>query len=325
MRLEQFQSADKKPLGEGEERKVFLDPNREERVIAETKDQEVKETPRQLKGRYYLTKIVHGLLPENIPDVYQAGEAKEENGSTQTTDRERIVLTAGHEKLRAALRDNDEKAIEEARKDLVTDMGAEMSALDMNLSEIGLGFSIDDSNVGNYMRDGQGNVRYLESFKPWQKDIVNPQELEVLFDEDELREAIERLADEKTRNECLRYLDRLLELLEEEKRSLQEQNEPERPDCRERVAAFETKLAPYLTKESLAYLNAITSVPEALADIKRKGVNLILGEILAELQAMRSETNLSQEEYERLLAQRNTLMRAYGTLRNGTIDRSEPK
>lgn len=324
MRPEKFQSAGQEPIGEGKDRRVFIDPKNEARVIAETKDDVEQETPLQLKGKYYLTKIVHNLFPENIPDIYQVGEAKEEDGSVQTTDRERITQSAEHEKLKLALHDGDEAAVKEAEGLVIRDIGKEMSTLDMKLSEIGLGFNID-STLENYTRDDKGNVHYLESFTPWQVDVVDPKELEVLFDEVALREAIEKVSDEKTKNECLRYLERLLELLEEERQQLQEQKEPERPDCRERVEKFEAEYAPYFSKETLAHLNAITSVSEALADIKRKSVKVVLGEILKELQAMKSETNITDEEYAKLYAKRNALMRAFGTLRNGAIDRSEPK
>lgn len=324
MRIEEFQPNRQKPIGEGNERKVYVDPNREGRVIAETRLEAKQETPLQLKGKYYLTKIVHNLFPKNIPDVYQAGESKKSDGSIQTIDRERITQSAEHEKLKLALQDGDEGTIDEATKLVVADIGAEMSEIEMRLSEIGLGFNID-STIENYTRDDQGNVRYLEPFSPWQVDIVNPKELEVLFDEAALREAIENIPDEKTKNDCLGYFNRLLDLLEQERKGLQEQKEPERPDCRERVEAFETKYAPYFSEETLAHLNAITSVSAALADIKRKSVKIVLGEILKELEAMKSETNITNEEYTKLYAKRNALMRAFGTLRNGAIDRSEPK
>lgn len=322
MRLEQFQSVGNKPFGEGDERKVFVDPKREGRVIVENKDQAEYETTLQLKGRYYLTKIVHHLLPDEIPDIHQVGEAKAKDGGKQTIDRERVTHSTGQEALQQARHEGKDE--EEARQELIAEMGEEMGDLDMKLSKLGLGFNID-SNVGNYTRNASGKVNYLESFKPWQTDVVDPKELEVLFDEAALREAIDNIPDEKTKNECLSYLDRLLDLLEEERKGLQEQKEPERPDCRERVEAFETKYAPYFSEETLAHLNAITSVSEALADIKRKSVKIVLGEILTELQAMKSETNIADEEYKQLYAKRNALMRAFGTLRNGAIDRSEPK
>jgi hypothetical protein len=62
-----FESANRTPLGEGKEKRVYADPNNEKRVIAERKESAEKETYRQLKGRYYLTKMVHLLLPETYP------------------------------------------------------------------------------------------------------------------------------------------------------------------------------------------------------------------------------------------------------------------
>lgn len=319
MRLEQFQSAGQHPIGEGNDRKVFVDPNREGRVIVETKKETERETASQLKGRYYLTKIVHRLLPDQIPDIYQAGEEKD---GIQTLDRERISHTAGQEKLQEARHAGDDE--EKAAKLMRAEMGSEMSDIDMRLSEIGFGFNID-SNVGNYTRSTTGKVNYLESFKPWQIDIVNPKELEVLFDEPLLRNAINELTDEGIKKECLRYLERLLALLEKEREDLQEQKEPERPDYHERVEAFNIKYDPYLTEGVLTHLHAITTLQEALEDIQRKSVKILLGEILQELQAMKSETSIPQEEYDELYAKRNTLMRAFGTYRNGAFDRSEPK
>jgi hypothetical protein len=319
MRLEKLQSANQKPIGEGDDHKVFVDPNHEGKVIVETKNDSVKETLPQLKGKYYLTKIAHTLLPDHIPNIHQATEWED---GAQTIDRERAPHTIGQEKLQKT-RSNDGNE-EEARKLMLEEMGSEMTGLDMKLEDIGLGFNID-SNVGNYTRSASGKINYLETFKPWQVDIANPKELEVLFDESTLREAINKLTDKEARKECLQHLERLINLMDEEKKNLREQKKPDLPDCRERVEAFNSKYAPYLTEESLAHLNAIASMKEALEDIQRKSVKIILGEILLDLQALKNETNISEEDYGNLYAKRNALMRAHGTLRNGTIDHTEPK
>ncbi len=319
MRLEQFQSASKKPLGKGEGHEVFVDPNDEEKVIVETKKDSDEETLLQLKGKYYLTKIAHILLPEHIPDVYQVGQWKD---GTQTIDRERISHTPGQTQLQKARHLGKDEV--EAAELMTKEMGSELLSIDMRLEEIGLGFNVDP-NFGNYTRNTSGTINYLESFKPWQVDIADPKELEILFDESALREAIDKLTDEKTRKECLEHLERLLKLMEEERRNLREQANSELPDCRERVEAFHAKYDPYLTEESLTHLHAIASLEEALKDIRRQSVKIILGEMLQELQAIKNETNIPEEEYARLYAKRNTLMRAYGTFRNGAFDRTEPK
>jgi hypothetical protein len=215
MRLGTFESKGMEPLGQGDERKVFINPTNEKKVISERKEGAEVETPRQLKGSYYLTKIVHALLPENVPDIYQVGEAI--NGK-QFIDAERIAHTPGQALLQEARRAGRDE--EEARDQLLQEVTSrEMNDLDLKLERIGLGFNID-SNIGNYTRDEAGNVHYLETFRPWQADIPTPEGLEALFDEEALRTAIDELADPKIKEKCHQYLARLLVLMEEEKASL---------------------------------------------------------------------------------------------------------
>src|SRR5687767_12610518 len=96
MRVEKFESAGREPIGEGKENKVFVDPKNEKRVIAERKEGAEKDSFRQLKGRYYLTKIVHELLPLHIPDIYQTTQT---STGQQTIDRERINHSESHAQL----------------------------------------------------------------------------------------------------------------------------------------------------------------------------------------------------------------------------------
>jgi len=217
MRIEQFQSHEIEPIGEGKDRKVFVDPKNEKRVIAEVRQEAEKETPLQLKGKFYLTKLAHLLLPNHIPDIYQAGEDK--NG-IQTTDSQRIPHTAGQESIQKARR-LGHKTTEESRRVMSEEIGLESEKLNEELGRIGLGSNID-GDWENYTRGESGEVYYLESFTPWQVDHLRPNELKVLFDEEILRGAIEKLTDENAKNICLKYLERLLVLLEEEKVGLQQ-------------------------------------------------------------------------------------------------------
>jgi len=79
MRFESFNTSDQQPLGVGEDKETFINPADPERVISVLKEKKgiEKESPNKLKGAYYLTKIAHLLLPENIPEIYQAGESKD--------------------------------------------------------------------------------------------------------------------------------------------------------------------------------------------------------------------------------------------------------
>jgi hypothetical protein len=93
MRFGKLRFTGKEPFGEGSEKVVFVDPKNPNRVIAERKEDREKETLRQLKGRAYLTKIVHLLLPDHIPDVYQAWESRE---GKQFVSAQRIEHMPGH-------------------------------------------------------------------------------------------------------------------------------------------------------------------------------------------------------------------------------------
>jgi hypothetical protein len=309
MRLKKFESAGLEPLGEGDEKKVFVDPKNETRVISERKDAAEKDTPRQLKGRYYLGKIAHALLPKHIPDVYQAGESVD---GKQTVDVERIPHSAGQALLQELRRSgqNEEPA---------------MRTLDGDLEKIGFGFALDQ-NIGNYTKDEAGNTYYLETFKPWRADDVDPRELEVLFDQEALREAIDELPDQKTKDECLQYLERLLALLEEEKKNtkeLQENREASLLDCTPGIEKLEAIMAPFLEERILASLHEIKSyktVDEVLSNEERTRAKQARDLIFSQLKFLQEKTNITAEGYKELYEKYMTIRCAVGALSGGIVD-----
>ena len=216
-----FEAENSEPLGEGVERKTFINPEDSEKVISMKKEGVEKDTPRQLKGRYYLTKIVHLLFPNHIPDIFQVRESED---GVQTIDRERIGHTPGHKLLQEMrLSGGDEESVGKQLADELQEAGRGRWEVDLALSDIGLGFNIDE-NLGNYTKDDKGDVYYLETFNPWQAD-VEPGQLEALFGEEELREAIDGITDQEVKELCIHYLERLLILFEEEKKRVQESPE----------------------------------------------------------------------------------------------------
>lgn len=60
------------PIGVGSEKRIYNDPINKDRVIAKFHEH-IEETVNQTKARYYLTKILHLLLPKNIPDMHWTG------------------------------------------------------------------------------------------------------------------------------------------------------------------------------------------------------------------------------------------------------------
>jgi len=316
MRFGAFESANRVPLGEGNEKKVYVDPANEERVIAERKESAEKETYRQLKGRYYLTKIVHLLLPENIPNIHQAGESIT---GKQTIDAERIAHSPGHEALQAALRTGEDS--KSAGQQAFEEMREGMSELDTALSDLGLDFGIDLENLGNYSISEAGNLNYLETFKPWEFDVVDPTEVDALFGEDELREAIEVMEDAGVKAQCLQYLDRLLVLMEEEQNELRINQESSEVESDPKIMELEQMLRPFLERECLASLHALQTQEEAFASEERKSAKPILIAAREMLHTI-GVSGVAQEEYNRLSDKISLLARAYGIPTGNIIDHS---
>jgi len=318
MRLNKFESVGQDTLGEGVEKKVFVNPKNEGRVISEGKKDTEKDTPCQLKGRYYLTKIAHLLLPQNIPDIYQVRESSD---GKQTVDTERISHTPEHARLQEILRSggDEELAIEQSRK-MVKKMGAEMGELDLELERIGLSFNIDDKNVGNYTKDEKGNVYYLETFKPWETDPANPKELEVLFDEEELREAINGIPDQKTKEKSTQYMERLLALLEEEKQEQPGRYEASLMESGPHIEELETILAPFIKEDVLVVLGAIETEEEAENSTERSSAGEALISILNKLHFLEEKTDITVEKYNDLHKKYKILCRAVGIINRRVVD-----
>ncbi|SRR6266481_5819965 len=314
MRLNKFESAAAEPLGEGDERKAFIDPNNEQRIISERKEEAEKDTLREMKGRYYLTKIAHLLLPNNIPDVHQAGETAQ---GKQLVDAERISHSQGHALLQERRRHGvDEGA---AAKKIIKELGPEMRKLDLELERIGFGFNIDP-NVGNYTKDEAGNVYYLEAFKPWRADAADEGEIEILFDEEALRDAIEGLVDPGVKEKCNNYLERLLALLEEEKREMRERPEKKLADSAPFVGEFEALIAPFMDEKILAGLQAIKTKEEASNSKERDSAKIALFSARTQLTILHEKTNITAEEYKKLYEKYSSLSRAVGMINSGRVD-----
>ena len=317
MRLNKFESAGREPLGEGDEKKVFVDPKNERRVISERKELAEKDTPRQLKGRYYLGKIAHAILPNHIPEIYQAGESAD---GKQTVDMERIPHSPGQtllQELRRAGRNE-----EPAQEKILEEQAGAMGNLDGDLEQIGLGFSLD-LNVGNYTKNEAGETYYLETFKPWRVDDVDPKELEVLFDEKALREAIDDIPDQKIKEECVQHLERLLALLKEERKDIKElekNREASLLDCRPVIEKLESEFDSVLTEDNLIYLNSTKTMAEALSDEGRAMSKDTRTTAFNHLKFLQEKTNITAEEYKRLYEKYKILDRAVGTINAGIVD-----
>ncbi|MFA6552246.1 MAG: hypothetical protein WCT19_01970 [Candidatus Paceibacterota bacterium] len=314
MRFESFKPEDQKPLGVGEDKETFVNPGDDERVISVIKEKEgwEKNTPNKLKGAFYLTKIAHLLLPNHIPEIYQAGISAD---GKQTFDRERVSHTPGHELLQKERLSGGDTG--EAKKIMLEEMGKEMSEVETKLGDIGFGFNIDE-NAGNYSKDEKGNVYYLETFMPWRTDDLDQSKLELLFGEEDLREAIERLSDQDMKKTCEDYLDRLLELFEEEKIKQKNASESAPGASEQEIQMYEALITAFEKKHNVDLLFAIKTQAEALQSEERTSAKNDLTPILDFLN--KNESKIASEQHAFLFAKYKRLSQAVGMINSGIVD-----
>jgi hypothetical protein len=204
--MRKFDQSNLEQIGTGYEKNVYDHPDDERKLIAFLKK---NEAPRFLKAQYYLTKIAHMLLPNNVPDIHFAGG--EEN---QALVVEKKSLDEGHNKTR----DNILKFHRTGVPDIAQadDREAEVHSdsryaeLRNKFTELRLSY---DHGVSNFGLDKEGNMVYIDTLYPWES--IKDGEVVKSFDKDKLTEAISTLAPDQQKT-ALSYLERLEVLYQEE-------------------------------------------------------------------------------------------------------------
>lgn len=200
-------------IGEGAEKTIYSHPENPEKVIARW-HYDTKESLEQVRGRYYLTKILHLLFPKNIPDIHQIYKSGEQVAILEKKEPDTI-----HKKLHDSL-----LKFHGARGSVPRFHAANYSKLATEHSQriywdkqykdfrekiSRLGISVDVVAI-NFGYDKDGNLLYLDnSFLPW-NNASDPS-----YDEKRLREAIDEL-NGADRESALKYLERLEKLREED-------------------------------------------------------------------------------------------------------------
>lgn len=206
---------DKKPIY-GAEKKVYetIDNGRE--VIALFHNEK---NPRSMKGRYYLTKILHQLFPEEIPDISFAG-GKDGKGVTVA---EKIQHDSKHHTLNTLTtkfvqnghwthddvntRDRIEKEIEAspAVRSLVKKLRT-------------LGVTIDDSGWNFSKRNEQTKtITYLETIEPWFDSLFDHTITKLNYNPTKIHDAIQNSNMEPLKKKrAFLFLERLLKITEEQ-------------------------------------------------------------------------------------------------------------
>ena len=208
------------PLAEGTEKVIYHHPNDPEKVVAEFRNDE--DEPIQMKGRYYLTKILHVLFPKNIPDISLVQHAP---GQKSQMVLEKKHLDPTHEALRDQVSHLQSKInAGEADPDLESDITSQevvliekldadpaFLAFKRGMREAGLRNLFDDT-PRNFGYDKEGNLVYIDnSFLPWAVSSdgeIEPKDYQKLY------EAIQKL-DDKDKERAMVYFDRLETLRQE--------------------------------------------------------------------------------------------------------------
>ncbi len=202
-------------FAEGAEKIVYHHPQDPEKVVAEFRSDAIE--AREMKGRFYLTKVLHALFPRNIPDISLAAK---EGGSNPYMVLEKKHLDRQHEELRdlsthqqmKSHQGESDREIDDAilDKELASmeslNRDPDIEALSKTMREAGLEMLLDTS-PRNFGRDQEGNLVYVDnSFYPWwagEDGSIEPRDYHVL------REAIQKIDDKEARDRAMAYLERL--------------------------------------------------------------------------------------------------------------------
>ncbi len=312
MRFGEFKPGPAKPIGEGKEKKVFVNPENQERVIAEIKkpkeaefkmDTPLDYSPRQLKGAFYITKIANLVLPNNVPAIHQVGETIE---GQQIIESDRVAHSPEHTAVQEALRSGAD--IGDADELVQGKLINEIDKVEEKFGNSGLERLLDEpGGTSNYSRDEDGNVKYLKTLVPWEVRKVGARhQITLLFDEKDLTKAIKKLKDSKAgpirgaKEEAESYLERIKELYNEEVKAYAAFDQENLKDPEEGIKEIEALFSAFEAKHDLSALATITDAAEALASSERAAAKADLLATWHQMQKLQNETKITFGQYDEL-------------------------
>jgi hypothetical protein len=195
-------SKDKKILQRksgGSEKDVYSHPSKENKIYSFLKEN--YPTVNQIKGRYYLTKILHILFLKNIPDIYAVVK---NNNAIIVTERKFVNDNFN-------LKNHSKKQYRFYARSIKSDSKFQrfVSALK------NFGIYPDVSNMENFAYVNDEIVYLDNSFLPWKIDKIK-KSIRVLYDYNKIKETIELLSEPSDKRRALLYLRRLEELRAQE-------------------------------------------------------------------------------------------------------------
>ncbi len=161
-----------------------------------------EKSPNFIKAQFYLTKLIHTLFPTNVPDVYFASA----KGGDKITMDQRVEVVDGERTKRKEKAD----PLTSKRISLVQDV----------FRSLGLNFDPFD---WNFNVDKDGNIVYMDSFRPW-FDFEKSGAPILKINEESIQKLIDTLKDTRIKEECTNYLQRIKLLYQQEMENLNKQN-----------------------------------------------------------------------------------------------------
>jgi len=193
-------SKGEEPVGVGAERLVFQHPYDTKKVVALEKLN--KRDSIEARGEYYLTKIMHILFPENIPNIYSY------YSKPSASIRQKVELGASHDVLRRSAKSMDAASSAEmfhAFDELNAD--PRVRNLKKEFDELNIRY---DDNVVNFGINEKGQAQYIEPFHFnaifYDQSSYNRK---FGYDRERLRQAIEKLNNTHKQQQAMKFLWRL--------------------------------------------------------------------------------------------------------------------
>jgi len=183
----------------GREKDIYHHPLKENKIYIFLKEN--YPTINQIKGRYYLTKILHILFPQNIPDIY----AVVKNNNAIIVTEKKFV----NDEFNLKYHTKNKYRFYARKIKFDPKFQRFISALE------NLGIHPDVSNMKNFAYVDDEIVYLDNSFLPWKIDKIK-RSIRVLYDYNKIKEAIELLPESNDKKRALFYLKRLEELKTQE-------------------------------------------------------------------------------------------------------------
>lgn len=192
------------------------------------------------------------------------------------------------------------------------------------LEEMGLSSFMDtdrENDLKNYSKNESSDVQFAAPITPWKVTIVSGRHnIEVLFNEETLKEAIDEIPDATIQKQCIESLEKIKVLLEEEKVAYQEADNTRLIDSGPMIQEVEASFTAFEAKYNIEFLMSLKTEAEAFASEERISAKKDILKIWAQLDKLETETNIPQDRLNELRDKYKALhLRAVGTANRGVV------